>query len=123
MTEPMRRRAGFTLLELFVVVTILAILATIAIAKFGESKRRAYLTSMQSDLRGVATVAETQFVSENSYENVAAPKGSEGVTVLFVGTTTGWSATATHPGVPGVTCAIASGSSLAVGTPADVNCQ
>ncbi|MDQ8159963.1 MAG: prepilin-type N-terminal cleavage/methylation domain-containing protein, partial [Gemmatimonadota bacterium] len=49
-----RRRSGFTLLELLIVVLILGILAAIAITTFGATKRRAYLAAMQSDLRGVA---------------------------------------------------------------------
>ena len=70
-TLPLRRRRGFTIVELLAVVTIIAILATVAISKFGDSKRRAYLTSMKSDLRNVATTAESQYTSDNSYVNVA----------------------------------------------------
>ncbi len=123
MSKPVRRRTGFTLLELLVVVTIIAILATVAIAKFGESKRRAYLTAMKSDLHGLATIAETQFATENSYQSVVAPQASDGVTLTFLGSSSGWSATATHAAVPGVTCAIASGSSLAAGAVTEAACQ
>ena len=80
--------AALALLGGSYVVLIIAILASIAIAKFGESKRRAYLTAMKSDLRGMATVAESRFTSDNSYENVEAPKGSDGVTLTFTGTLT-----------------------------------
>ncbi len=123
MFMPVRRRIGFTLLELLIVVVILAILATFAIAKFGESKRRAYVTAMKSDLHGLATIAETQFATENSYQSVVAPQGSQGVTLTFEGTASGWSATATHAAVPGLTCTIASGSSLAAGSITEAACQ
>lgn len=117
-----RRRAGFTLIELLMVVIVLAILASLAISKFGESKRRAYITAMKSDLRGLATVAEARFTSDNSYENVEAPVGSDGVTLTFVGTTSGWSATAVHVGVSGLECTMAAGSSLAVNAPGEPVC-
>lgn len=68
MAARLRRRIGFTIIVLLVVVLIIGILASIAITKFGASKRRAYLTAMKSDLRGLATVAESQFTSDNSYE-------------------------------------------------------
>ncbi len=119
----MRRRTGFTIIELLIVVLIIGILAAIAITKFGESKRRAYLTAMKSDLRGLATVAESHFTSENSYESVVAPQASDGVTLTFVGALSGWSATATHVGVPGIECTIAAGSLLAANAPGEPVCQ
>lgn len=119
----MRRRTGFTIIELLIVVLIIGILASVAIAKFGESKRRAYLTAMKSDLRGLATMAESRYTSDNSYENIEAPQGSDGVTLTFLGTPSGWSATATHVGVPGVECTIAAGSSLAANAPGEPVCQ
>lgn len=77
MAARLRRRIGCTIIVLLVVVLIIGILASIAITKFGASKRRAYLTAMKSDLRGLATVAESQFTSDNSYEAVVAPPGVE----------------------------------------------
>ena len=119
----MRRRTGFTIIELLIVVLIIGILASVAIAKFGESKRRAYLTAMKSDLRGLATMAESRYTTDNSYENIVAPQGSDGVTLTFTGTSSGWSATATHVGVPGVECSIAAGSSLAANAPGEPVCN
>jgi len=118
-----RRRTGFTIIELLIVVLIIGILASVAISKFGESKRRAYLTAMKSDLRGLATVAESRFTTDDSYVDVVAPQGSDGVTLTFTGTTSGWSAAATHVGVPGVECTIAAGSSLAANAPGEPVCQ
>ena len=104
-----RRRRGFTIIELLAVVLIIGILASIAITKFGDSKRKAYIAAMKSDLRGLASIAEAQFTSDNTYENVAAPQGSEGVTLTFTGAPNSWSATATHRGVPGMTCTMENG--------------
>ena len=123
MPAQMRRRIGFTIIELLVVVLIIGILASIAIVKFGESKRRAYLAAMQSDLRGLATVAESQFTSDNSYADVVAPQGSEGVTLTFTGSPSGWTATATHVGVPGVECTMAAGTLLAADARSEPVCR
>jgi len=119
----MRRRTGFTIIEVLVVVVIIGILASIAMAKFGGAKRRAYVTAMKSDLRSLATVAESRYTSDNSYEDVVAPPGSEGVTLIFTGTPSGWSATATHVGVPGVECTIAAGTLLVADAPSEPFCR
>jgi prepilin-type N-terminal cleavage/methylation domain-containing protein len=106
--SPLRR--GFTIIELLAVITIIAILSAIAIKKFGQSKRNAYVASMKSDLRNVATTAETAYTTGNSYENVRVPTpGSSGATVTFESTRSSWRATAVHPLVPGITCLLQSG--------------
>src|SRR5438874_7230109 len=44
-------RTGFTLIELLIVVVIIGLLAAIAIPKFANTKEKAYIASMKSDLR------------------------------------------------------------------------
>ena len=101
-------RKGFTLIELLVIVVIVGILAALAIAKFGNSKKHAYTSAMKMDLRNLATTAETKFAGDNSYTGLVAPRGSAGVNITVTSTASTWNATATHSNVPGVTCTIGS---------------
>src|SRR5947209_4809284 len=65
-------RNGFTLLELLIVVVIIGLLPTIAIPKFSNTKATAYVASMKSDLRNLATAEETFFYDSANYTtNVA----------------------------------------------------
>jgi prepilin-type N-terminal cleavage/methylation domain-containing protein len=98
-----RNTKGFTLIELLIVVVIIGILAAIAIPKFANTKEKAYVASMKSDLRNLITAQEAYFADNNS--NYAASiaamgtnyRASSGVTVVLgTVTNTGWSATSTH---------------------------
>jgi prepilin-type N-terminal cleavage/methylation domain-containing protein len=97
-----RNQKGFTLIELLIVVVIIGILAAIAIPKFANTKEKAYVASMKSDLRNLITAQEAYFSDNNS--NYAAAisnlgtnyKASTGITVtLNTVTNTGWKASAT----------------------------
>jgi prepilin-type N-terminal cleavage/methylation domain-containing protein len=111
-------RKGFTLIELLIVVVIIGILAAIAIPKFANTKEKAYLASMKSDLRNMATTQEAYFAdyqvyvsgtASNNSGGTAAVNGfvpSAGVTVVATATAgTGWSATGAHSATT-KTCAI-----------------
>jgi Tfp pilus assembly protein PilE len=87
------------------VVVIIGIIASIAIPKFANTKEKAYIASMKSDLRNLATAEESYLFDSLTYTtNLAAMNGwspSTGVTVV-VSTATGggWAATASHAQTP-----------------------
>jgi type IV pilus assembly protein PilA len=103
-------RKGFTLIELLVVVVIIGILAAIAIPKFANTKGKAFMTTMKSDLRNLTTMQETYFADSMKYTtDFTALKyaQSTGVNAPIVVTGTGyWTATITHPQLPGVVCGV-----------------
>ena len=113
MFKPLRARKGFTLIELLIVVVIIGILAAIAIPKFANTKSKAYVTAMKSDLRNLVT-AEEAFFSDSTYYTTGTNlvsrnsfKNSSGVGVPAVVTGAGyWSATVTHGQLAGATCGI-----------------
>ena len=62
-------RKGFTLIELLIVVVIIGILAAIAIPKFANTKEKAYIASMKSDLRNLVTAEEAYFADSVKYSS------------------------------------------------------
>jgi prepilin-type N-terminal cleavage/methylation domain-containing protein len=111
-----RGTKGFTLIELLIVVVIIGILAAIAIPKFANTKEKAYVAAMKSDLRNLVTAEESYFADQVSYTSSTTAmsfNSSTGVTVT-VGTVsgTGWNATASHNGTA-KTCGIYVGSASA----------
>ena len=104
----MSSKKGFTLIELLIVVVIIGILAAIAIPKFANTKDKAYVAAMKSDLRNMATYEE-QYAADNQgayfsgTATSAAPlqgfTPSANVTVNVTadpGPPPTWNATATH---------------------------
>src|SRR6266480_3912582 len=104
-------RKGFTLIELLIVVVIIGILAAIAIPKFANTKEKAYLASMKSDLRNLVTAEEAYFADSIKYTTAKActnpaPAGSIafcnttgntlGAITTGTGTQAGWTATVTN---------------------------
>jgi len=108
----MSNKKGFTLIELLIVVVIIGILAAIAIPKFANTKEKAYVAAMKSDLRNLATYEE-QYAADNNglYFSDAStgptamagpgrdftPSANVTITATQVaGPPASWSATASH---------------------------
>ncbi|MDT8342401.1 MAG: prepilin-type N-terminal cleavage/methylation domain-containing protein [Longimicrobiales bacterium] len=111
-------RKGFTLIELLIVVVIIGILAAIAIPKFSSTRQKAFRSAMLSDLKNLASVQEIYHTDNFTYAGDLAVLGaveSEGVTLTInESSNTGWSASATHLGAVGESCAIFQGSAAPV---------
>src|SRR5437660_5640159 len=95
-------RKGFTLIELLIVVVIIGILAAIAIPKFANTKEKAYLASMKSDLRNLVTAEEAYFADSVKYSATIGAGGviftqSTGNTAPTVALTAdGWTANSSN---------------------------
>ena len=96
----MRNSRGFSLIELLLVTLIIGVLATVAIPRLTSARDRAFVATMQSDLRNLATQQEIHYADNLTYSDSAGALGyasSDRVTVTIVEASGGgWSATATH---------------------------
>jgi type IV pilus assembly protein PilA len=104
-------RNGFTLIELLIVVVIIGILASIAIPKFSNTKEKAYIASMKSDLHNLVIAEEAYFADSIKYGaqvQCANPPAAGKVAfctttgntlaspTIGVGTQAGWTASITN---------------------------
>ena len=106
----LKLRKGFTLIELLIVVVIIGILAAIAIPKFANTKSKAYITAMKSDLRNLVTAEEAFFSDSSKYTNTISNlkyNVSTGVNAPTIATGSGWwTATNSHTQLTGTSCGI-----------------
>ena len=107
----MMNRKGFTLIELLIVVVIIGILAAIAIPKFANTKEKAVVASMKSDLKNLVAAQEAFFSDNQDYAgDIAAtqtngtggagflaftPSANNVITMNYTNAA-GWSATVTN---------------------------
>lgn len=124
-----RSKAGFTLIELMIVIVIIGILAAIAIPKFTDTKARAYTAAQRSDLRNLAAQQESYFYTNHVYAATAGATGlapSNGVTLTINESSgAGWSASTSHSATA-MHCAVFYGSAAAVApavSPGVITCQ
>ena len=114
----LRARAGFSLVELLVVIVIIGILAALAIPRFVNTTAKADLANVKSDLHAVGLAEEAYFTDHGAYAPSLALLGvtaSQGVNVTIVEAgAKGWSAVAVHPATIPVTCAVYYGSAASV---------
>jgi prepilin-type N-terminal cleavage/methylation domain-containing protein len=96
-------RKGFTLIELLIVVVIIGILAAIAIPKFSNTKEKAVISAMKSDLRNYASAQESYYADYTTYQDITGDTGyfrpSAGNTVKSTAADgTHWEATVANAG-------------------------
>ena len=68
-----RRAAGFTLIELMIVVAVVAILAAIAYPSYTSYVRKTYRAQAKADLVEYAALAERYYTTNNTYTGFSLP--------------------------------------------------
>ena len=99
----MRTRSGYTFVELMMVVTILGLLASIAVNRLTSTRDRSFITAMKSDLRNFAVAQESYFYDYDAYTGDLATLEARGfqlspgvMMTINEATVLGWSATTQH---------------------------
>lgn len=110
----MNNRRGFTIVELVVAMVLLGALSAIAVPRYREYKRRAYVAAMQSDLGHLRIAEEEHWAEFNQYATDTASLGfrtTSNVRIRIASTDVigGYVATATHVLAPGTECTTAMG--------------
>jgi type IV pilus assembly protein PilA len=129
----MQNKQGFTLIELLIVVVIIGILAAIAIPRFGETRERAFRSSVTSDLRNLQTVQEQCYFDTNcgsgtiyQYETTDVAnlnfQSSEGVAIALASVGDGYTATATHDALGTDSCVLTVGGGADGNSPDGIVC-
>ena len=128
----MRRRSGFTLIEVLVVVVILGVLAGISVTRFGKTPRnRARSGALRIELRNLV-IEQDIFYTKNaryakSLEELSFTM-SDGSIVEFLGdaSETGWHGKVSNPDATPVACSIYVGDAERIPpaeTSGTINCQ
>ena len=95
------RARGFTLIELLMVLVIIGLLASVLVPRFANSREKAFVSTMKSDLRNLASAEEEYFYDQQNYTttltHLTGFRSSVGVTITVnEAHQGGWSASASH---------------------------
>jgi prepilin-type N-terminal cleavage/methylation domain-containing protein len=127
-----RRRTGFSLVELLMAMTIVSLLAAIAVPRWHRVRERSVIAAMRADVRNLAVLEESYFYDFTVYTSDLGSLSSRG----FVGTVgvqlqiheatnIGWSVSTSHSASV-QQCHLYVGSAAPVGTATQdgrVDCQ
>lgn len=72
----MNKKAGFTLIELMIVVAIIAILAAIAYPSYTQYKVRTNRVDVQSEIMQIAQRLQSYYVINHNYSNAKLDNGA-----------------------------------------------
>ena len=74
------RSAGFTIIELLIVIVVIGILAGLVLNAFGNIQERARDTERQNDINAMHTALELYYTDNDAYPNVADVEDLDTVT-------------------------------------------
>jgi len=75
MIRSVRKKSGFSLVELLLVVGIIGILAAIAIPQFAAYRAKAFCAAVKADLANYAIAAEAYFTDYDAYTSAVSQPG------------------------------------------------
>lgn len=128
----MRRRSGFTLVEVLIVMAILVILAGIGFTRFGKTPRnQARSAALRVELRNIMVEQSLYYAENKRYAQSVEELGfrpSAGTIVEYMeeATDAGWRAQVTNPDATPAACAVYIGTAERIPpaeTPGVINCQ
>jgi prepilin-type N-terminal cleavage/methylation domain-containing protein len=113
------RRRGFTIIEILAVLVVLSVLAALGYARLQNSKDKATIAGMTSDLRAIAEEQEAYYFQNRVYTTdlvALNANPSPGNTIVIPeATTAGWSGRVSNPKVT-KQCYVVVGSAAPIGT-------
>lgn len=129
-----RRRRGFTLIEVLMVVVLLAVLTKLAVASFSDTRYQAYDDAMTNDMHQLMVQEEIYYNANSAWAlgtttNTASTLtdgttalnflSSPDVNITVAANGLGYDITATHDKYPGRTCTV----SVVQGSSASPSCS
>ncbi len=123
----MRRRAGFTFIEILIALTVFGILTAVAVPRYRQFKERAFMANMKAEL-GSLRVAQEAFWAENLAYTTDTTlldwNGSEKIQLALASSDPigGFTATATHQEAPTLSCTTAVGKDAVGVASGDIVC-